>query len=198
MEKITVTEALAKVKLLDKKISKKIYDSVFVGREAKGKILDGFNPENAKADLQSIEDLIENRFKLKNAIHESNQKTKVIVDGKEYTVSEVIEYKTVIEQRLNLLRKMKNQLEEIRDIVNYENEKVQSRLDEQVSKLFEKPSKDEVEQFAKSFLKSNEHRIVDPIGLDEYIRKLEEEVDNFQSEVDFKLSTSNALTFIEI
>ena len=199
MEKLTITEALAKTKLVDKKINKKIQTGKFVGRQKGDKILDGFEPNVAKEDLQSIEDLIANRFKLKNAIHESNQKTKLTIAGKEYTVSEAIEFKEVILYKTNLLSKLKYQLESIRDDINFENEKVQARLDEQISKLFEKPSSTrEVEIFSKSFLKANEHSLVDPIEIDKKIKEYEEEIDNFLNEVDFRLSTSNSLTFIEI
>ena len=198
MEKLTITEALAKTKLVDKKINKKIQTAKFVGTQRGNKILDGFEPNTAKEDLQSIEDLIAYRFRLKNAIHESNQKTKLTIAGKEYTVAQAIEFKEIILYKSNLLSKLKYQLENVRDDVNFENGKVQARLDEQVSKLFEKPTKDEVEAFSKSFLKANEYSLVDPIEIDKKIKEYEEEIDNFLNEVDFRLSTSNALTFIEI
>jgi hypothetical protein len=198
MERITITEALSKVKLVDKKISKKITGAKFIGVKKGDKILDGFEPESAKEDLQSIEDLISYRFKLKNAIHESNQKTKLTIAGKEYTVAQAIEFKEVVLYKTHLLAKLKAQLDNIRDDVNYENEKVQARLDEQVSKLFEKPTKEEVETFSKSFLKANEYSLVDPIEIDKKIKEYEEEIDNFLTEVDFRLSTSNATTFIEV
>ena len=198
MEKITITEALSKVKLVDKKITKKIAGAKFVGKQKGEKVLDNFEPESAKEDLQSIEDLISYRFKLKNAIHDSNQKTIVNISGKKYTVSEAIEFKEVSSYKLDLLRKMKNQSEVYSNQIALENEKVQERLDIQISNLFEKPSAVEVDSFSKSFLKSNEYSLVDPIDINKKIKEYEEEIDGFLNEVDFKLSTSNSVTFIEI
>ena len=52
-KKMTIAQALNELKLLDKKLRKKI-NSNFVGVRSAGKILDGFDADEAKKNLDSI------------------------------------------------------------------------------------------------------------------------------------------------
>ena len=48
------------------------------------------------------------------------------------------------------------------------------------------------------FVKRNEFHLVDPLNIENKIRELEKEVDDFELEVDAALSEINAITTIEI
>ena len=47
-------------------------------------------------------------------------------------------------------------------------------------------------------LKKNTYELIDPAGIEDYIKKLEKDIIDFKNEVDYVLSESNATTFIEV
>lgn len=196
--KMTVSEGLAKLKLLDKRINKETAASVFVGYKVGSEIQGNFDGEKAKSSLQSIQDLIEYRTKLKMAINKSNLKTKVKIAGKEMTVLEAIENKSTIDYKKNLMRAIYSNLTKVKNEVDYGNANTQERLDSQVQAAFEKANKKEIESFSETFLKNNGYSLEDPIKAEKVIERFDKEIDEFESEVDFVLSTSNATTTIEV
>ena len=196
--KMTVSEGLAKLKLIDKRIRKEVSGGSFVGYKIGKKIQENFDEQKAKSDFDSIQDLILYRAKLKMAINESNVKTKVNVAGKEMTVLEAIEHKKTIEYKKILLDKLRSQFSEINYKIEVGNEDVQDRLDKQIQAAFEKANKKEIDAFTKTFLENNGYSLVDPLNISKTIDDFDKEIDEFESEVDFVLSTSNAITVIEV
>ena len=92
---MSLHRALSELKTLDKRIHKQIDDSKFVGVKHKNKKVNLFQDEKefireAKADYQSIIDLITRKQKIKKAIVEANANTKVTVAGKEMTIADAI------------------------------------------------------------------------------------------------------------
>lgn len=199
MENISITRALAELKLLDKRISKGIKDSDFLSYEINKKnILKTFEP---KEQLQSVEDLIARRALLKSKIMESNASTKVKIAGKEMLVIEAIEMKETIQYKKQLLKTLENTRLAVRTRIENINEDVKHRLDGLLQANFGKESKtkdSETEAIAKPFLERNEAKEVDLIDIDNKIKTLSDEIDTFESEVDFVLSESNSLTKISI
>ena len=197
MEKISITRALNTLKLLDKKISKSIESSQFANYTVGGKsYLDKYTPNE---DLQSINDLISYRARLKSAIMASNAVTLVTVGDIKMTVVQAIETKDSIKYRKQLLRKIKQDLANVERIVTDTNEQVQVRLDRLVeASLGSDKSKSEYDAIAKPFLEKNEAKSVDSVKYDKIAKDLEAEIDLFESEVDLVLSESNATTFIEV
>ncbi len=47
-------------------------------------------------------------------------------------------------------------------------------------------------------MKKNTYELIDPAGIEDYIKKLEKDIIDFKNEVDYVLSESNATTFIEV
>ena len=92
MEEITITRALAELKLLDTKINQKIATSNFVHLLSK-KNRSNLNPESltqlSSASYQSITDLIKRRNRIKSAIILSNSVTRVTLNNTQLTVAEV-------------------------------------------------------------------------------------------------------------
>ena len=209
MREITVTEGLRELKLYDAKINKAINKANLVIAAKKsedilkqiGKTKKEFKDE-AKAEYISIKDLIENRAKLKAAIVNSNAKTKVTIDGVKMTVAEAIERKSSIEYEQTLLKKLKSAYEKANDLVSYNNDKVDNKVDEliktMVGKDTTKMSKEDQDKITNGYRENNEWDIVDPIEIRKEIDKLEERIDGFLANVDVQLSLSNSTTFIKL
>lgn len=208
MRKITITEALNELKLYDSKINKAISSSAFIGAKKKVNEKVGVVPtdkfvSNAKAALQSVQDLIRNRNILKAAIVESNARTTLEVAGKKMTVAEAIERKASIDYDKELLLAMKSQYAAATAIVRKENEKADKKVDEILLTIAGKDTTkklDDVNQknVELSYRANNEFELVDPLDLLDVITAMETEIDEFESTVDGRLTLSNATTFIEL
>ncbi len=208
-EKMSVTRALAELKLLDKRITKAIEQAAFID------IYQERNPQkalrnnetktvfekNAQSSYSSILDLISRRSQIKSAIIKSNAATEVTVNGVRMTVAEAIEKKNSIEYHEFLLGKMREQ----QTTIHTEIERKRSSLEEQIEEMMnqhlganKKANSDDYENIARPFFEQNELRAIDPLDLKKKISELEAEIDGFLSEVDFILSESNARTEIEV
>lgn len=208
MRTISITEALNELKLYDARIRKAISNIKLVGAAKKssdkvGVVLkDNFN-ERAKADYQSVTDLMANRNSLKSAIVKANAVTDVTIAGKTMTRAEAIERKNSIEYEESLLLEMKRQYATTMDSVNKENKKVDSKVDELITTLVgrdsdKKLSKEDQEAVEKPYREKNEFEFIDPIGIYDEMLALESDIDGFKSEVDTVLVLSNATSFIEV
>lgn len=208
MREISITEALNELKLYDSKITKAITNASFVGGAKKssdkiGVVSKDTFIDRAKATYQSSIDLITNRNSLKSAIVKSNAITEVKVADKVMTVAEAIERKNSIEYEETLLSEMKRQYANASELVNKENKKVDNKVDELLATLIgkdsdKKISKEDQEAIEKPYRDKNEFELIDPIEIYDKIVKLEEEIDNFKSQVDTQLVISNAITKIAI
>lgn len=131
---MTITRALAELKLLDKRINRTINEASFGGLTVGKKISAGFNnaeeiESRAKSDLQSVQDLIKRRNDVKSAIVVSNATTEVEIAGVRMTVAEAIERKTSIVYDHGLLAKLKNTYAQLTSQVDNINAEMQQRLD---------------------------------------------------------------------
>ncbi|MCA9487080.1 MAG: hypothetical protein H6500_00780 [Candidatus Woesearchaeota archaeon] len=206
MEEITLTQALAKLKTLDKRIEKSIEEAYFVELTHGKKAVVGFasNKEfeqEAKSAYQKVNDLIDLRNKLKTAIVDANAKSTLTVAGENMTLAQAIERKNSIKYEKLLLGKLKYQFNRVKENLETNNEKVKEKLDKLLEANFGKESKSsdkDVEAISKPYLEQNEYKIVDPIKVAKAIEKLEEKITKFEEEVDFKLSEANTITKINV
>lgn len=195
MTTMTITQALNELKLLDKRIEKVVVLPK-VGFKIGTKMYNNFDPEQAKSDLQSFNDLVSRRAKIKMLINKSNIETEVKVDNKTMSVLEAIEYKATIEYKNIMLRTLKQQYSNVTVAINNGNETVKQRLDSQISSVFEKSTDKDIKSFTDTFNKNNSYEMVNPIDIEKILTDLDAEIDNFTNEVDYVLSTSNATTTI--
>ena len=206
MERITVTRALAELKLLDSRINNAIMSAKFVDgyKKKDGKTSMMKTPDEAEkgilADYQSITDLISRRTKIKSAVLVSNATTKVTIKGVEYSVVEAIDKKNSIVYSKNLLTKMRHQYANMLTL----SQNAQVSLEKQVSEMLtanlssaSKNTKEDYDIIAKPLIEANQINLIDPLNLKEKIEELENDITGFESEVDFTLSESNAKTEIE-
>lgn len=195
---ITVTRALAQIKSIDDRLTKAI------GLEYV-KVVNKSLPENQQISMQqglktnydSVQDLIQLRVKLKTAIKESNVKTLVTINGKQYTVSQAIEFKHAYSQLLHpILKQVEYQLSS----AVHSKRTAEVKAEEAVNSMLEKNPNTPTE-LLNVIRHNNSNTIISWNSLDANettVRQWSSETLRFLEEVDFVLSESNATTFIEI
>ncbi|WOZ57543.1 hypothetical protein [Pseudomonas phage vB_PseuGesM_254] len=205
MTKISVTRALAQIKSLNAKIQRATA-APFIALAVGGK------PQNftgnaqevetqLRANLQSVQDLIEQRDKLKVAIVKSNAITSLEVNGKIYTVAGAIEHKGSVEFMVALANQLQAQSRQAIQQVERANVDVEKRLEQLTLAAAGKDRKVDPEELAAirdPFIKNNAATIIDPSNIQQVVEKLLAEIEEFKLNVDFALSESNAVTLIEV
>lgn len=210
METMTITRGLAELKLLDSRIEKATNNGLFVVPLQKNKKIFGrLTIEEfsniAKETLQSVNDLINRRSKIKEAIVISNASTYVTIGSESMTVAEAIERKTSISYEKDLLAVLERQLKKAEVEVANGNQAAEAKALEALNTTLgsKNASKtDASEEDAKNIFDPIYNRfswiIVDPAGVATKIIELRKKIEDFELNVDFELSSCNATTFISI
>lgn len=203
---MTVHEGLSKIKTADSRITK-LLDSKFVDlAKSSADKVNGIPIEDYKKTLQSsldkITDIINETNAIKAAISRSNASTMIVVSGKEMTVAEAIYmWRHGIQLKRSLLETLREQYIAATSTVNrYNGADLDKRTDQYITSLYgtkEKDDSEEVNKHRKDFIKENTFVIVDPNKLADRIQKLEDEISEFEAEVDAKIQMSNATTVIK-
>lgn len=200
---MSVTQALPELKLLDRRIEK-ILDSVetWCKVSTNGAPVDKEKQKKeTEAALQSFTDLVKRRDAIKRAIILSNAQTKVKIGSFEGTVAEAIEYKISSRMKRILLSNMKDCLQAKRTEYEQQKANVDARLERLLQSELGKDVKtnpETITALTNSFRENNKVELVDPLDLAAKITTLEEELDSFETNVDWVLSEANATTFLEV
>ena len=208
-EKMTVHKALAEIKVMDNRINSAIYSGVYcLANKHSNEKVKGIAVEDYKKVMQSFydkaNDLIKRNEAIKKAVVLSNAVTKVKIGDNEYTVAEAIWMKNHgIDNKDELLVKLQQQYNKAQaEILKNNGEELDKRAEQYVIGIYgSKEGKANTEAFEKTkkeFIKANQYELLDPIGILNVIENLEKEIDTFKAEVDAALSTSNAITEIEV
>jgi hypothetical protein len=199
---ISVTQALAELKLLDKRIQKALDYVTWADVKTKSHPVDTDKfSKNVHAEYQSFLALVQRRDAMKRAVVTSNATTRVKVGAWEGTVAEAIEYKTSIHYKKRLLDKMRDQLFTAKSQFTTQQEAVDSRLEKLLhSELGKdvKTSPETITALTNSFRENNKVELVDPLDLSSRARELEEEIESFETNVDWVLSETNGKTMITV
>lgn len=207
METMTIHRALAELKLIDSKIYKLVNSLTPLGLYQKDKLVNGVSQiedfeTDAKSKYQSINDLIGRKVKIKSAVVDANSKTEVKVNNKTMTISEAINYKTIIDQKRQLRDRLKSFHSQSVQKLESNNETVNQnalRLAESaLQKDNVKINDGDAIAITEPYIKKNEFHLADPLKISELIDEMTEEIDNFSSEIDSVLSEINAITIIKI
>lgn len=206
MKKMSVHQALAELKTLNARItkaSKEVFINYAVNNNPKVGGIDREDAETTmKSNLQSVKQLIENRKRLKEAIVASNAAVKVTIGGVEYTVASAIERKALINHEQDLLRMLEVQYNNALAYVNKINEDLPAKAEKYIATLTasDKTNRtaDEIKDLANDYIKRNTVELVDPNNLKVEIETLRKSIEDFLTEVDFKLSELNATTLIDV
>lgn len=209
MAVITVTDALAELTLLQKRIdsaTKTLQNGALITVVEVSKIPTGFRSReeyevSARAALQRVNALIERRRLIKRAIVLANALTRVTVAGQEMTVAEAIEMKNFIAYYETVLSTMESAYNQTRNQYEKAQAKVKERLDKLALEVLGKNEAVNSEQYqalTDSFMAREGVELLDPTNIAREIERRQEFIEDFKSSVDRVLSISNARTNIEI
>ena len=199
---MSITQALAELKLLRKRLDSGLYSVQWaqVSTKTSPVNVDKFTTA-AKASLQSYTDLYKRFVGLKTAIVRANATTQVKVGSWEGSIADAIEYKRSIEFKKSLLDSMKEQLTQVR--VQYDQE--QSRLNDRLERLLTselgkdvRTNPETITALTNTFRENNRVELVDPLDLATQIKQLEDEIDSFETNIDWVLSEANGRTMISL
>ena len=202
MSSISITQALADLKLLNKRIDRALYHVRWttVTTKTRSVDLEKFTTE-ANAALQSYTDLYKRYVALKTAIVRANASTHVKVGTWEGSIADAIEYKKSIQFKKRLLESMKDDLSSSREDYEIQQDRMNSRLDVLLSSELGKDVRtnpETITALTNSFRESNRVDLVDPLDLATHIKQLEEEISSFETNVDWVLSEANGRTMITV
>ena len=208
-ETMTIHKALAELKVLESRIRKTVGDGTYcVANKHSNEKINGVSVEDYKKVMQGAYDkaidLIARYKAVKKAVTLSNAKTVVKIGDEEYTVAEAIWMKNhgveFDELLLNELREQYNKAQA--KILKQNGNDLEQRAEQYVVGIYGskegKTNTDDFEKTKQDFITSQTFELVDPIGILEKIEVLEEKISTFKAEVDAALSTSNALTVVEV
>lgn len=202
--KISITRALAELKLLDSRIEKatsEIKFAVCVTKKNNHACDKNTFTSQTVSKHQSLMDLINRREKLKASIMKSNANTIVKIGTKEMTVSEAIEMKHTIKYKEELVNVLRRQRAQVTQECESHKAKVKQAIDANITQMCSrdvKPDPSTIQDITDMMWKNDPVEIYDPIGLDKTIESLTTEIEDFKLNVDFALSESNSLTQIEV
>lgn len=205
-KEITLTEALATLKVLRAKQDNLVRTGTFVGVSARDKV-GSQAKEVASAQFQSEFDRLK-AFSAKiqeigAKLYEANSKTTVVVAGKTYTLAEAIYRKGHTSEEAERIRVLKAALQRAEVTAAKAREVAEKRADQQVETLLVGRNKDtSVADMAvemRSKLVADEKiEVIDPNKLADYILAAEEDLVSFSTEVDVAISLVNATTKIVV
>jgi hypothetical protein len=200
---MSVTQALPELKLLNRRIEKlmtNVYNWCKVSHNGAPVDKEKHKTET-QSQLQSFNDLVNRRNVIKRAIILSNAQTIVKVGNWEGTVAEAIEYKHSIDTKREILRTMKDSLSTARE----EYERMKGQVDGRLERLLQselgkdvKTNPETIHALTTTFRENNKVELIDPLDLASKITTLEEEIDTFETNVDWVLSESNGKTLITV
>lgn len=208
-EIMTVHQALAELKVLDSRITKAIAGGKYmdVKRHCDKKIggvdVGEYCTKTIWASYDSAIDLIARRNAIKRAVVKSNAVTTVDIGGTTYTVAEAIEMNNHgidFEQRLydEIRRQMMIAQSEInRNSGPY----IQQKAENYINGLYggkDKVDADSAKAQMQAYIDANSYELVDPLGVQDILAKMEADIASFTANVDAALSVSNAITKIEV
>lgn len=203
-EEKTVTEILAELKTIDKRITKLIQQSTFIAAlnpkvstktvdEVKAEILSGY---------QKATDLIDRRNAMKAALVQSNATNKVVVNGKEYTIAEAIDAKShAMQYKSQMLSAMASQAQAINREYNRMSADIEQKASTLAAQIAGTSAGDRNSEVFISayeeYKKANPIYLVNPLSLETRIQDMADEIDAFALNIDTALSVANAKTVIK-
>ena len=202
MPSISITQALAELKLMHRRMGLALGGERFIVVKKKRDNLDvsRFSTE-ATAGYQSYIDLLNRYNAFKAAIVQSNATTEVAVGDVTYTVAGAVERKRSIELEKTLLNVMREQYAAVQREFEEHQRQEQIRVERLLQAELSKDTKTNVETvtaLTETFLAQNKAEIIDPLGLAARLTTLTKSIDDFETKVDWVLSESNGRTMITV
>lgn len=208
-EIMTVHQALAELKVLDSRITKAIAGGKYmdVKRHCDKKIggvdVGEYCTKTIWASYDSAIDLIARRNAIKRAVVKSNAVTTVDIGGTTYTVAEAIEMNNHgIDFEKQLYDELCSQLMMAQAEINRNSGPyIQQKAENYINGLYggkDKVDADSAKAQMQAYIDANSYELVDPLGVQDILAKMEADIASFTANVDAALSVSNAITKIEV
>ncbi|AOX00075.1 hypothetical protein BJP34_12005 [Moorena producens PAL-8-15-08-1] len=209
MTTMTVTDALAELTLLQKRIDSAraaLDNNTLISVVEVGQVPTGFKSREdyeikAKAALQKVDALIARRRTIKRVIVLSNASTMVTIADQEMTVAEAIEMKMFIMYYEAVIGTMQSAYTKTLNQYKMAQARVKERLDKLALEVLGQNASvgsQKYQSLADSFLAREGVELLDPTNLAEELERRQTFIEQFKSTVDRVLSISNARTMIEI
>ena len=228
MEKMLVTQALDERDLLVKKITDKINKASFVDmvKANEDKVMGNHITkeefeQQAKANLQQIEDLIDRYQRIDAAIVASNASAKIETSYGTFTVAAAISLRNRLREkniRLHapgsntlsvdtgadfegrLYNKMQKEYVMNLDEIERKNRQLQTTAENMRLSILGKDAKvkdDKPLEVVEAYVKENTTQLVDPLGIQKKMEYLQEKKATLLAELETQIKVSNATTLIE-
>lgn len=203
MSNITMTQALARVSLLDKKIGKLISNLQVAGtakfeEDFPSTSRDAFLAKGT-ADLQSIKDLMNQRTKLKAEIAKSNAATHVTIGGTLMTVTEALMYReTTVAFIPQLNNRIQDNLASCISTIKMADKKAQMEVNNTLAAMSKEATEDVIKAVTDQVNINNKLELVSVTDILEKSKTAEEEYLDLLTEIDHTLSVSNAVTTLKL
>lgn len=211
MAKISIVRALTELKRLDARIDQAIRSGVFAGAAVgRGEKLRVVNSKKStydvtleiRASFQKVSDLVSNRAKLKSAIVASNAVTKVTLGGKEMTVADAIDLKATLPSMKKLAAEVATQTNRVRAAVTQQNDRLEAEINAQTQALLgaDKAKQDAatLQMIDTTQRDMKEQSMIAEEFVKAQVDDLTAQIADIETELDFVLSESNALTTVEV
>ena len=217
MIQITIHRALAKIKTTEKRIHALLDEGVFVSSVVgqtqvtpSGRSVKDVSAE-IRSNYDSVVSLLDNYEALKLAVIRSNsgitketsglEETKI--GDKDMLVAEIIaKQKYAMPLRKEFINTLTGQLNKVSREIERVNARVHDNLPNVLSNIAngskETLSEAQVSSISETYYQNNSCFIVDPLKLQDTIKKLQKDYDEFMDEADSRLSEVNALKLIEV
>lgn len=208
---MNISRALAEIKRIDDRVTRLTNESVFVatviGKGDKQKMnTSNDSVQQASAKMQSAFDKIQAeismRAKIKAAVVKSNAVTEITLAGIVMTVAEAIEMKKSIQLKKVLCAQMQRQLVTARTTVDVLNAKLEQQIEANLATIYgsdkSKVDASTFDMVSKPQREAKEASLLDPLKLEMKIEQLNEDISAVETELDYLLSTNNAVTTISV
>lgn len=205
-ETMNVHKALSERKILEKSIDGDIKNGIYcIANKHSNVKIAGVSIDEFKSMMQGDYDKVTSKIIRYNALNRaitlSNAQTMVNIGGVDYTVAEAIAMKNHgMEYYKTLLTQLSHQYQKEQFNIQQATNTLDAKADKYIIDMYggsEKNQKNEyVEQARAEYIKQNSYDFVDVIGIVDRIEELKKRIDDFMSEVDAAISTSNAITII--
>jgi hypothetical protein len=155
-----------------------------------------------RGNLDKVIGLISYHRRITAALIASNASTRVTIGAETMTVAEAIERKTSVKQERTLLNYVMASSQTTQTKIDLGNKAVEETIERQLIQIYggekAKITVDARKETADSINAASLLSVIDPNKLREFATKELERISQFETEVDFVLSESNAKTEIEL
>ena len=166
--------------------------------------------KNIRARYDKINQLIKNYIDINCAISAANagitntSETKAALEynGRKYSLTDMIQLKPVFVRRKRLLDILEGGYNNTLRIIARKNDKVEEDVNAMISNMTggdkNKPSGDEIKNITEAYNKSHVYNLVDPLGIASKLTGMKEDLIEFETTVDSRISELNAITKINV